>query len=228
MNAPASIKRNLEHWNSIFSSRTWGRYPPVELVRFIARNFFNVHDRRVVRILEIGCGPGPNVWFMAREGFSVSGIDGSAAAIEQLRARLLSENIVFDADEFVVSNFARLPWPDEVFDAVVDVEALYANQIDTVRAALKEAHRVLKPGGLIFSQMFGPRTTGWGTGNQIEPNTSANPVSGPCAGLGATHFFSEEEISEMFQAFRDVNKGWVHRSETDGGEVFEWVTTARK
>ena len=39
-----------------------------------------VPDRRSVRLLEVGCGPGGNVWYMAREGYQVSG-DGSAVAM---------------------------------------------------------------------------------------------------------------------------------------------------
>src|ERR1019366_523612 len=74
-------------WEQIFSTREWGKYPPEHVVRFVAGNFYRVPDRKEMCLLEVGCGPGANVWFMAREGFTVSRIDGSATAIKQARER---------------------------------------------------------------------------------------------------------------------------------------------
>ena len=58
-------------WEDIFRNRQWGRYPPEELVRFTARRYFQALDRKAVSMLEIGCGAGANIWFLAREGFDV-------------------------------------------------------------------------------------------------------------------------------------------------------------
>ena len=83
MQTPPSSAEALDYWENIFASRGWGAYPPEELVRFIARNFRTVPDRSQVHVLEIGCGPGPNIWFLAREGYAAAGIDGSPTAIRQ-------------------------------------------------------------------------------------------------------------------------------------------------
>ena len=78
-------------WENVFRSQAWGKYPGEDLIRFVARNFYGVPDRSAIRLLEVGCGPGANLWFMAREGFTVYGIDGSQTAIDQARARLDAE-----------------------------------------------------------------------------------------------------------------------------------------
>lgn len=83
-------------WEQVFSSREWGKYPPEHVVRFVARNFYGLPNRAVVRLLEIGCGPGTNVSFMTREGFSTSGIDGSPTAIRKAGDRLARENLHAD------------------------------------------------------------------------------------------------------------------------------------
>ena len=57
----------------VFVGQTWGKYPGEDLIRFIARNFYSRQIRRDTRILEVGCGPGANLWFLAREGFSFAG-----------------------------------------------------------------------------------------------------------------------------------------------------------
>ena len=54
-------------WEEVFRSRKWGRYPPEELVRFIATHFKDTRSPPAT-ILELGCGGGANTWFMARQG----------------------------------------------------------------------------------------------------------------------------------------------------------------
>ena len=53
-------------WNKVFKNSDWGKYPGEELVRFIARKYYDVPNRKVIKILELGCGTGANIWFMAR------------------------------------------------------------------------------------------------------------------------------------------------------------------
>ncbi len=83
-------------WHGILSGKTYLEVKTGESIRLkisyvFAQNFYNASDRKAIKILEVGCGPGANLWFMAREGFSVYGIDGSEHAIELARRRLDSE-----------------------------------------------------------------------------------------------------------------------------------------
>ena len=54
-------------WEEVFRQQEWGKYPGEDLIRFVARNFYNVEKRSDIKILEVGCGPGANLWFIARE-----------------------------------------------------------------------------------------------------------------------------------------------------------------
>ncbi len=222
---------HLKRWDDVFESRDWGRYPPEELIRFVARNCRDVPERSEVRFLEVGCGPGANLWFLCREGFTVAGIDGSDAAIAQARERLATEGLVDTPDQVDLrrGNFASLPWNDESFDVVFDIEAIYANEMATIRSCVAEIHRVLKPGGEFFGKMFGTKTTGFGTGDPIEGNTTRDPTEGPCAGFGLCHFFTEAELRELFRQFTSLSLDWVHRSDHEQTiSIFEWLVTARK
>ncbi len=155
-------------WEEIYSSRSWGKYPPEELVRWVAKNFYQIHKRDSVNILDVGCGTGACSWFIAREGFSVYGIDGSSAAIRVARERFDHEGL---RGEFTVGDFIDLPWPDEYFDGAIDVVALNHNTLTASRHVLSEVRRVLKPGGYFFSMTFKDGCWGDGTGQPIEPHT---------------------------------------------------------
>lgn len=192
-----------EHWNEKFSTREWGRYPPEELVRFMGR-FFRHQDRSAIEVLEVGCGPGANVWFLHREGYRVAGIDASAAAIEKANHRIAVENnhLKYPAPDLRVGNISRLPWEANRFDVVIDIFAVYANTSEVIDRALAEVYRVLKPGGRFFAKLWGTRTTGFGQGRQLEPHTYDEIPAGPCRDMGIAHFFDEAEISRRFAKFQ--------------------------
>jgi ubiquinone/menaquinone biosynthesis C-methylase UbiE len=193
------------HWDKNFGTRAWGRYPPEDLVRFMGRHF-RTADKSAVRVLEVGCGPGANLWFMHREGFAVHGIDVAPAAIDIAGKRLARENhgIPSPPPDLRVGNFSRLPWADAYFDVAVDIFALYANTSSVIRQALTELARVLKPGGLFYSKLWGTESTGFGQGRQLETGTFDDIPEGPCRQMGVSHFFTREEIDAVFGNFFSV------------------------
>ena len=67
-------------------------YPNEELLRFLGRHFFNSvpkDERKTIRVLELGCGSGANLWMISKEGFDTYGIDISNSAIS-LASKMLA------------------------------------------------------------------------------------------------------------------------------------------
>jgi ubiquinone/menaquinone biosynthesis C-methylase UbiE len=96
-------------------------------------------------VLDIGCGPGTITAGLARRAGRVVGLDKSADMVEA--ARNHAADLGLHNTAFKVGSVYELPWDDNSFDVV------YAHQVlqhlsDPV-GALREARRVLRPGGLV-------------------------------------------------------------------------------
>lgn len=214
-------------WEDIFRTGTWGRYPSEDLIRFVARAYYSAPQRAEVRVLELGCGPGPNLWFLAREGFSVFGIDGSASAVEAARARLDHECPGWQG-ELVVGDFADLPFDDAMFDAVIDHEAVYCNDFDTSIGVYEAAHRVLKPAGRLFVRTFAQGSWGDGTGEAAGYH-AWRPAEGPMGGKGFSRFSTRDDLERLLSGFRLDSVERISRTAEAGSQqVTEWIVEATK
>ena len=92
------------------------------------------------RLLDVACGPGALAAAAARRGAVAVGVDFSAAMVATARKR-------FPSVAFRQGNAEALPFPDERFDAVaMNFGLLHLAQPEQ---ALREARRVLRPGGRV-------------------------------------------------------------------------------
>ncbi len=215
-------------WEQIFSTREWGKYPPEEVIRFIARNFYAFPDRKQIKLLEIGCGTGANIWYMSREGFDVYGIDGSTTAIAKAENRLHSEGLKAHlrvGDLISLSNF----YPPAYFDAVLDVACLQHNSIQGIKTIVEQVKTVLKPGGRIFSIAVASGSWGYGLGKEVELGTFIEITEGPLEGKGLCHFFNLEEVQQLSNYFADVQIEYSLRSLNYQQQYYKhWLIEGKK
>lgn len=185
-----------------------------------------VQDKAKIRILDLGCGTGAASWYLAREGFSVCGIDGSATAIRKAQQRLAEESLQCS---FEIGDASKLPWPADTFQVVVDIAAIQHNTIPSMRAILAEVLRTLKPHGQLFSMMIGAGSYGDGLGTEIEPGTFAQIPEGPFAGKGTVHFFSESDISHVLSPFEILSLELSSRTlQERRRHLSHWIAVGRK
>lgn len=213
-------------WDEVFGRQEWGKYPSEHVIRFVARNWYKAPDRKKIRLLDLGCGPGAHTWSMAREGFSVACIEGSARAIAQLRERLKGEGLQVES---VAGDYLALPWGDEVFDGVLDSVSLCHNRFEDSKTAVHEVHRVLKPGGLFFSSSFTDRCWGFGTGAEVEPGGFSSVSEGPCAGVGFCRFMNQSRLKDLYGSFAELSIescSWTLEARSKLIEM--WLVTCRK
>ena len=210
-------------WEKLYKNRDWGKYPSEELIRFIAKNYYQNADKSKVKILELGCGIGANIWYCAREGFKVYGVDGSTSAIEKCKARLNLEIPGWNG-EVLVGDIVSLPYENNKFDAVIDNEAIAHNSFEDSKKIYAEAARVLKKGGKIFSRTFSTGTWGYNTGKLVGHNAwevSEGPMKGHCKYIRFTEF---HEINELLINFRVQSIETLIRTlENRNHEIKEWL-----
>lgn len=215
-------------WDTIFTNNEWGKYPPEEVIRFVARNFAKTRHQDI-KILEVGCGTGANLWYVSREGYQAFGVDGSEVALGRARSRFEQEGLTV---QLFQGDVMQLPFEDEFFDAVLDVECIYANTMKDSHKIIKEVERVLKPQGLFFSKTFMTGTYGDGNGEKVEGerNTYKEITEGALhKGYGVIRFSDEEDIQELYAPFTILEMDYLTRSQKNrSNEVKEWLITCQK
>src|SRR5215475_10489805 len=124
-------------WETVFRTRGWSVYPQEQLVRSVARHYYGVVERQNVKFLELGCGQGNNIWYLAREGFSAFGVDGSATAIAKAKEYLKADGLAADLRVGDVAYLREL-YRGAQFDAIVDAGCLQHNDFQSIRAILHQ------------------------------------------------------------------------------------------
>lgn len=117
------------------------------LLRFLPPAPAVIHD--------IGGGPGVHAFWLSDLGYTIHLLDLTPLHIEQARQRATQPGSpqLASAEQ---GDARRLPFAGETADAVILHGPLYhLTEPADRRAALAEAHRVLRPGGLLFAFAIG-------------------------------------------------------------------------
>jgi 2-polyprenyl-3-methyl-5-hydroxy-6-metoxy-1,4-benzoquinol methylase len=142
-------------------------------------------------LLEIGCGLGFDAIEFMRRGVRVTATDLTPTNVALAKRHFEIAGVRPEAAE--VQDVFELPYADATFDAAYSIGVLIHTGAPS--RALKEIHRVLKPGGRAIMCHFYRRPSLFhalsriGRGNIVSIGGEAPPI---------THFFREAELRQLF------------------------------
>ena len=153
-------------------------------------------------VLDVGSGPGDLAAAAAALGADTVGIDVAPSMVR--RAALAHPSIPFR-----VGSFEAIPAGEGTFDAVMG--NFVFNHVGRPEAALREAMRVLRPGGwLALSSWDAPRRNRV-LGLVLDAVAAAEAPPPPGLPAGPTNFRTDDELRALFTdaGFTDVGLGRV-------------------
>jgi SAM-dependent methyltransferase len=107
------------------------------------------------RLLDVGCGTGVLAARLAARGYEATGLDPSEGMLHMLRERAPEVTAV-------QASATEMPFGDGEFDLTVSVATMHhIADPDSVRRALAEMVRVVRPGGTVIVWDHNPRNPYW-------------------------------------------------------------------
>jgi len=116
----------------------WARTPQHDSYWFYSPSFFEIVPTPGRLALDMGCGEGRVARDLTKRGHRVVALDSSPTLIRHAME-------ADPAGRYLVADASRLPLPDSSFDLVVAYNSLM--DVDDMPQAVREAARVLEPGG---------------------------------------------------------------------------------
>jgi SAM-dependent methyltransferase len=110
-------------------------------------------------VLDIGCGLGNNAIYLASRGHSVTGLDGSPAAIEEARRRAATAGVLSSTAgsagvTFDVADATDLSGYEGCFNTVVDSALYHCLDEEGRQAYIAALYRVTRPGARLHLSCF--------------------------------------------------------------------------
>ncbi|MEW6607906.1 MAG: class I SAM-dependent methyltransferase, partial [bacterium] len=180
---------------------------------------------KVNRILDLGCGNGRHLIYLAKKGFNVYGIDISQKSLQITQNWLNQEGLTAELKK---NTLTQIPYPSEYFDVVICLGTLDHILIKEAKKGIQEIERVLTQKGILFLALRSDRDTECGKGEEIEEKTFLLP--GDVEGNLPQHFFSLNEIKELLVNFEITD--FECRERLMGLDLSKkdsrWIITAQK
>jgi len=232
-----TLNDSIDRFDQLFrerGARAQRSYPNESMIQFVASNWFSLEfeQRKSIRILEVGCGSGANLWMLAKEGFSVFGLDSSEAGLEIARAHLHGKWGV--QANLECGSVTTLPYEAGFFDAVIDVVTLQHLNLNDSASALADICRVLKPGGLFFSYRISDCSSAFlNSGGEFVDAVTVDNVANtqmPLNNNGPMSFWGASLARKMYleQGLAIESLERVSRSYGNGTSCVEYLAISAK
>lgn len=190
-----SSAQERQQWRATYEGTAYHELPwfdpgPSASVRLAVSSHFLPPKGSVV---DVGCGAGSNVLFLAKKGYRAYGVDLAPGAIAAARARAKRARV---SATFQEGDALDLPFADGHLDGAVDHGCFHTLPVARREDYAAEVHRVLRPDGRFM--------LAWVAREHTE-------------GFGPPHRPSLREVTEAFESrFQFLRTGFYPTSDATG------------
>ncbi len=164
-------------------------HPPEILIQLVETN-----EIKPCKIIDLGCGAGNYIIYLATKGFDSTGLDISESAIDIANKSALSKGVKCN---FIIGNVIDYNFETSgLFDCAYDWELLHHVFPEDREKYVSNVSKLLKPGGQYMSVCFSedsPQFGGKGKYRKTPINTEL-------------YFSSEAEMNELFKIEFDIEE----------------------
>lgn len=189
---------------------------PVEaLIRSVAywlRDRKHPPDAAPLNFLEMGCGAGPTLVWLAQKGIRVNGVDIAVNALELARKNLARQGYEKLTGEIVESSVTKTPFADASFDGIIESCVFQHLPRADREQTFAEVSRLLKPGGIFVGHVLADAHTTFQQkkAEQLADDPgSLNLADGSSkihlTNIGLAHFFAKDEFAKLLPGFTVVD-----------------------
>lgn len=144
------------------------------------------------KTLEIGCGEGRDLIYLAKQGFDVLGIDLSKKAINYVKKNLKKAGVLA---KFISMDLRELEKLNEKFDFVLEYAVMHHIRFEDREKYVKNVNNLLNDKGYYLSVCFNIKSPDWGMKNE---RYRKSPV-------GTYLFYSSlDELNKLFEKYFDI------------------------
>jgi ubiquinone/menaquinone biosynthesis C-methylase UbiE len=189
---------SMAEWNHIL---LYQEYSPEEPDELVVNLIELLKKRKAGRVLDLGCGAGRHVAYIAAQGLEAYGLDVSETGLRKTMERLKKRSL---EALLVKCDMKLLPFTDSCFSAIICLNTIYHQRLREMQQTISEVHRTLEKDGLFLANFHSRRSHRYGCGIKIEENTFMDQ-DGLEKGV-LHHFADENELERFFKNFRIVKK----------------------
>lgn len=184
--------KNIKLWDKFYLKKEYIPEYPDKCVQDFFRHHLNQNKK--IKVIDIGCGSGSNLFFLKKKRFDVYGVDNSLEAINFIKKKDKS----LDKKLFNCS-FTKLPFKKNFFEAAISIGVFYYEDLENIKKGIDELYRVLKKNGLARIYLIS---------NKDKKNIkNFKKVSKGWEKNMRLVFLNFNQIKKLFQKFREVMIG---------------------